>query len=140
VLVLLIGTVAASLEAGTTTTTRWGARSPSAAVVVRTDRTSYAADATPVVVIRNGLKRAIVATTGRTECSIVALDRLRGTVWTEVRNCYSGEPPRAVRIAAGATVRIRLVEALDAGTYRARLEFDVGGRPARAVSASLRIG
>ena len=136
---LLAGTGSASCQDGTSPATRSTPRTVAPAVVVRTDRTSYPAGARPQVVIRNGLRQAITTTTGRTDCSIVAFDRLLGTVWKEVRNCYSGEPPRVVRIAAGATMRIRLLEPLAPGTYRARLEYNVRGVRARALSPRIRV-
>ncbi len=136
---LVACTGSAPAQERASTTTRAVTQSPAPAVVVRTDRTSYPAGIRPVIVIRNGLRRAITTTTGQTECTIVALDRRRGTVWKEVRNCYSGEPPRTVRIAAGAIVRIRLAERLEPGTYRARLEYSVRGKQARALSAPMRV-
>jgi hypothetical protein len=136
---LFAGTASAACEDRTGTTTRSAAPASSSAVVVRTDRTAYPAGARPLVVIRNGLRQAVTTTTGRTDCTIVAFDRLSGSAWKEVRNCYSGEPPRVVRIAAGATLRVRLIEQLDAGTYRARLEFNIRGVRARALSPRIRV-
>ena len=133
VAILLAVSVAclADAEAGSTT--------PGATVTVRTDKLSYRPGQVIVVTVRNGLAHAIVATTGRTSCTIVSLDRRVGQRWVEVRNCYAGQPPVDVRIAAGATRRMRLPDRLEPGTYRVRLEYRAQGRAARATSRALRI-
>ena len=41
--------------------------------------------------------------------------------------------------SAGATLRVRLIEQLDPGTYRARLEFNIRGVRARALSPRIRV-
>jgi hypothetical protein len=110
-----------------------------ATVTVRTDRLSYRSGQAIVVTVRNELPHAIVATTGRTSCTVVSLDRRVGQRWVEVRNCYAGVPPVEVRIAAGATRRMRLPDRLEPGTYRVRLEYRAQGRAARATSRALRI-
>ena len=116
-----------------------GSATPGATVTVRTDKLSYRTGQAIVVTVRNGLPHAIVATTGRTSCTIVSLDRRVGQRWVEVRNCYAGQPPVEVRVAAGATRRMRLPDRLEPGTYRVRLEYRAQGRAARATSRALRI-
>ena len=116
-----------------------GSATPGATVTVRTDKLSYRIGQVIVVTVRNQLPHAIVATTGRTSCTIVSLDRRVGQRWVEVRNCYAGVPPVDVRIAAGATRRMRLPDRLEPGTYRVRLEYRAQGRAARATSRALRV-
>jgi hypothetical protein len=116
-----------------------GSATAGATVTVRTDKLSYRTGQTIVVTVRNGLQHAIVTTTGRTSCTVVSLDRRVGQRWVEVRNCYAGVPPVDVRIAAGATRRMRLPERLKPGTYRVRLEYRAQGRESRATSRWLRI-
>lgn len=110
-----------------------------AAVTVRTDRVVYAPGQAIVVTVRNGLTRPITATTGRASCTIVSLDRRVAKRWVEVENCFAGVPPVPVRIPAGTTRRVRLPDRLQPGTYRARLEYSVQGRAARATSPWLRV-
>ena len=110
-----------------------------AAVTVRTNAPRYRQGQTIVVTIRNGLAAPIVAMTGNASCTIVSLDRRTARAWIEVRNCFAGVPPVEVRIAAGKTVRVRLHDRLQAGTYRARLEYRVRGRAAQALSRTLRV-
>jgi FtsP/CotA-like multicopper oxidase with cupredoxin domain len=109
------------------------------AVTVRTDAPRYRQGQTIVVTIRNGLAAPIAAMTGRASCSIVSLDRRTATGWIEVRNCYAGVPPVEVRIASGNSVRVRLRDRLQPSTYRARLEYRVRGRTAKALSRALRV-
>jgi hypothetical protein len=109
------------------------------AVTVRTDEPRYRQGQTIVVTIRNGLGAALVATTGRASCSIVSLDQRTTRGWIEVRNCYSGVPPVPVRIAPGATVRVRLRDRLRPGAYRARLKYQVRGRAGEALSQTMRV-
>ena len=116
-----------------------GGSATGATVTVRTDRLSYQTGQTIVVTVGNALPHAIVATTGRTSCTIVSLDRRVGQRWVEVRNCYAGVPPVEVRIAAGKTRRMRLSDQLEPGTYRVRLEYRAQGRAAKATSRLLRI-
>jgi hypothetical protein len=110
-----------------------------AAVTVRTNALHYRQGQTIVVTIRNGLAVPVVAATGHASCSIATLDRRTTRGWVEVRNCYAGVPPVPVRIAPGATVRVRLRDRLQPGTYRARLEYQVRGRPGEALSPTLRV-
>jgi hypothetical protein len=109
------------------------------AVTVRTDELRYRQGQTIVVTIRNGLGAPLVATTGHTSCSIVSLDLRTTRGWNEVRNCYSGVPPVPVRIARGATARVRLRDRLRPGTYRARLEYRIRGRGGEALSRTMRV-
>jgi len=109
------------------------------AVAVRTDEAHYRQRQTIVVTIRNGLGAPLVATTGHTSCSIVSLDLRTTRGWIEVRNCYSGVPPVPVRIAPGATARVRLRDRLRPGTYRARLEYRIRGRGGAALSRAIRV-
>lgn len=110
-----------------------------AVVTVRTDRLAYEPGQAIVVTVRNGLTHAIFATTGQSSCTIVSLDRRVAQRWVEVRNCYAGVPPVTVRIAAGATRRMRLPDRLQPGTYRVRLEYRAQGRAAEATSRWLRV-
>ena len=110
-----------------------------AAVTVRTDALRYSQRETIVVTIRNGLAAPIVATTGHASCSIVSLDRRSVRGWVEVRNCYAGVPPVPVRIAPGATVRVRLRDRLQPGAYRARLKYQVRGRVGEALTPTIRV-
>lgn len=121
------------------TSAEGGATTPSADVTVSTDKLSYRSGQVIVVTIRNRLASAIVATTGRASCTIVDLDRRVQQRWVEIRNCYSGVPPVTVRIAAGATRRVRLPDPLKPGTYRVRLEYRAKGRAAEATSGALRV-
>jgi hypothetical protein len=116
-----------------------GATTSGAAVTVRTDRLTYRSGQAIVVTVRNGLAHEIVAATGRASCTIVSLDRRVQQRWVEIRNCYAGVPPMTVRIAAGATRRMRLPDQLRPGTYRVRLEYRAQGRAAEATSRTLRV-
>lgn len=116
-----------------------GSATAGGTVTVRTDKLSYRTGQVIVVTVRNQLPHAIIATTGRTSCTIVSLDRRVGQRWVEVRNCYAGVPPVDVRIAAGATRRMRLPDWFEPGTYRVRLEYRAQGRAARATSRVLRV-
>lgn len=116
-----------------------GSTTAAAAVTVRTDRLTYRSGQVIVVTVRNGLAHALTATTGQSSCTIVDLDRRVQQRWVEVRNCYAGVPPVTVRIASGATRRMRLLDPLEPGTYRVRLEYRAQGRAAEATSRALRV-
>lgn len=135
VVALLLAVAGASHAAAA----RDGSATPGPTVTVQTDKLSYRTGQVIVVAVRNRLPYAIVATTGRTSCTIVSLDRRVGRRWVEVRNCYAGVPPVDVRIAAGATRRMRLPDRFEPGTYRVRLEYRAQGRAARATSRALRV-
>lgn len=100
-------------------------------VTIRTTEKSFPSGDPIVTVIRNRRSRSITATSGRTYCTIVTLQRKRDDGWRAEGLCTDGLPPGDVRIEKHSRLRVRIGpregdEDLPAGTYRAVLTYRVG--------------
>ena len=100
-------------------------------VTIRTTEESFASGDPIVTVIRNRRSRSITATSGRTYCTIVTLQRKTGDGWRAEGLCTDGLPPGDVRIEKHSRLRVRIRpregdEDLPTGTYRAVLTYRVG--------------
>jgi hypothetical protein len=109
----------------TNTAPMFGATSGPVAAVV--DKQRYAPADTIVVTIHNGLAAPIFARAGRSDCTLVDLDRWVNGSWQIEAHCGNALPtPHALRIAPGAVLTQQLAPGQSdfapdlwlAGTYR----------------------
>ena len=97
----------------------------SSLVLVRTDKQEYQQDEKIVVTITNNLDTIMTTLDQQAFCTIVRLDKQVGTEWKEVRNCFSGAPPRFLTLDAQAETYVKL-PGLSQGLYRASIVFSQG--------------
>jgi hypothetical protein len=131
-------TVASTVVTQPTTlsTTQTGATPPPQALMlsVMTDKTQYAAGEHATVTIRNAGDVSVFATSGRTFCTIIGVQRQTNGTWLEVGGCTTSQPPGTVEIKPGVPLTFTLDPSatgnaeLGPGTYRLELGVAVGSR------------
>ncbi len=124
-----------------------------AGVLVQVKATRYRPNAVVEVVVFNGSGRPLYTEDRKAACSVVSLQRLRGSTWSDVSSCGVRRPPVTVTIPADGryACRIDLSAApaggvpAAAGAYRVALDYGTApdpnaGRPGEVVSAAFTVG
>ena len=103
--VLLAG-CGSSQTPGTTT----GSGTPtSGPVSVATGKLQYGASETVEVTITNGLSSAILAADHQSDCTVLVIQHLSGTIWLSLNPCLLKSPTRLIAFGAGTTTPKRLM-------------------------------
>lgn len=119
---------------------RLASQQPSNLVIAKTERNVYLEGEQLVALITNDTPQPILTTDHKTFCSVVNVQKLENTNWTNSAPCLLATVPKQIRLAAREELIVKLpnenaASKLSAGTYRLEFTYwttDAGGNPGGA--------
>ena len=118
---------------------------PTDAVALTPDHSTYTASSTIVVTVTNNRDTSIFTFDHQTSCTILVLQRQDASGWKNVGGCAMGIATRRVEIKAGETMKIALAPGAGqihatpwaAGTYRATVHYTLPGQDVGAAGVTV---